>query len=219
MAVEKKYNIAKRAAKELRDGDVVNLGVGIPTLIPNYVSPAINVIFQGENGVLGLNGEPDGVLIDKDVFDAGGTFAALKLGASFFDSAYSFGIIRGGHIDITVLGALQVDSHGNLANWIVPDSMVVGYGGAMDLITCAKRVILAMEHTSKGSPKILEECSYPLTGIACVNTIITEMAVIEVTPEGLMLTEAAPGVTVEEIQKNTQAKLIVSNNLKIMDLS
>ncbi|MDR1183865.1 MAG: 3-oxoacid CoA-transferase subunit B [Coriobacteriales bacterium] len=219
MAVEKKYNIAKRAAKELRDGDVVNLGVGIPTLIPNYVSPAINVMFQGENGVLGLNGEPDGVLIDKDVFDAGGTFAALKPGASFFDSAYSFGIIHGGHIDITVLGALQVDSHGNLANWIVPDSMVVGYGGAMDLITCAKRVILAMEHTAKGSPKILEECSYPLTGIACVNTIITEMAVIEVTSEGLVLTEAAPGVTVEEIQKNTQAKLIVSNNLKIMDLS
>ncbi len=208
--------IAKRVAKEIHDGDVVNLGIGLPTMVPDYVDPSIKITLQSENGFIGL------AAVDLDVDDAaytvnaGGQPAGIEKDGMFFDSCTSFGIIRGGHVDATVLGSLQVDEKGNIANWIIPGKMVPGMGGAMDLVVGAKKVIVAMEHTQKGSPKILKECTLPLTAKGQVNLIVTEMGVMEVTPEGLVLTEYNPEFTVEEIQAATEATLIVSPDLKSM---
>lgn len=208
--------IAKRAAKELHDGDVVNLGIGIPTLIPNYLPEGITVTLQSENGAMGMGATPEEGKEDKNLINAGGGYITLNPGASTFDSATSFAIIRGGHVNVSLLGALQVDEKGNLANWIIPGKMAPGMGGAMDLVVGAKRVILAMEHTQKGSPKILKKCNLPLTAAGQVNMIITEMGVMEITPEGIVLTEIHPEFTVEQVQAATEATLIISPNLKSM---
>ena len=205
--------IAKRVAKELNDGDVVNLGIGLPTLVANYVPEGISITLQAEHGILGSGPAAEPGFEDPDITNAGGFPITVLPGASFFDSATSFAIIRGGHVDVTILGALQVDAKGNLANWMVPGKKVPGMGGAMDLVVGARRVIVAMEHTVKGSIKILEECTYPLTAVGVVDQIITEMGVMDVTPEGLVLREIAPGVTVEQIQAATEAKLIISKDL------
>ncbi|MCD7865934.1 MAG: 3-oxoacid CoA-transferase subunit B [Clostridiales bacterium] len=208
--------IAKRVAKEIHDGDVVNLGIGLPTMVPDYVDPSIKITLQSENGFIGL------AAVDPDSDDApytvnaGGQPAGIEKDGMFFDSSVSFGIIRGGHVDATVLGSLQVDEKGDIANWIIPGKMVPGMGGAMDLVVGAKKVIVAMEHTQKGAPKILKECTLPLTAKGQVNLIVTEMAVIEVTPNGLVLTEYNPEFTVEEIQAATEAKLTISPDLKPM---
>jgi len=206
--------IAKRAALEIKDGYVVNLGIGLPTMIPNYLDKNINVTLQSENGLLGVGPRPAEGEENPELTDAGGGFITARAGSSSFDSATSFLIIRGGHVDVTILGALQVDEKGNLANWIIPGKMTPGMGGAMDLIVGAKKVILAMEHTAKGSHKILKNCTLPLTAAGQVNLIITEMGVIEVTPEGLVLKEINSEFTIEEVQAATEAKLIVAKNLK-----
>jgi acetate CoA/acetoacetate CoA-transferase beta subunit len=208
--------IARRAALEIRDGDVVNLGIGLPTEIPAYLPPGIHVTLQSENGLLGIGQAPVPGEEDPDWINAGGGFITHVPGASTFDSATSFAIIRGGHVDVTFLGALEVDSKGNLANWIIPGKRVPGMGGAMDLIVGAKRVILAMEHTAKGAPKILEQCRLPLTAAGQVDMIITEMGVMEVTPQGIMLTEINPEFSIEQLQDATEARLIISKNLKSM---
>jgi acetate CoA/acetoacetate CoA-transferase beta subunit len=208
--------IAKRAALELKDGDVVNLGIGLPTMIPNYLDKSINVTLQSENGLLGVAGKPDAGSENPELTDAGGGFVTLKTGASTFDSATSFGIIRGGHVDVTILGALKKKKKGNLANWIIPGKMTPGMGGAMDLIVGAKKVILAMEHTAKGSHKILKNCTLPLTAANQVNLIITEMGVIEVTPQGLVLKEINSEFSVDDVQAATEAQLIIDNDLKPM---
>ena len=210
--------IAKRAAKELHDGDVVNLGIGIPTLIPNYLPEGVSVTLQTENGAMGIGPTPAEGEEDKNVINAGGGYITLQPGASTFDSATSFAIIRGGHVNVSFLGALQVDEKGNLANWIIPGKMAPGMGGAMDLVVGAKRVILTMEHTQKGAPKILKECTLPLTAAGQVNMIITEMGVMDITPEGIVLKEIHPEFTVEDVQAATEAKLIISPNLKPMDI-
>ena len=206
--------IAQRAALEIKDGYVVNLGIGLPTMIPNYLDKDINVTLQSENGLLGVGPRPAQGEENPELTDAGGGFITTRAGASSFDSATSFLIIRGGHVDVTILGALQVDEKGNLANWIIPGKMTPGMGGAMDLIVGAKKVILAMEHTAKGSPKILKNCTLPLTAKGQVNLIITEMGVIEVTPNGLVLKEINSEFTVEDVQAATEAKLIVADDLK-----
>lgn len=210
--------IAKRAAKELHDGDVVNLGIGIPTMIPNYLPEGVEVVLQTENGAMGMGPTPAEGQEDKNLINAGGGFITLNPGASSFDSATSFGIIRGGHVNVSFLGALQVDEKGNLANWIIPGKMAPGMGGAMDLVVGARRVILTMEHTQKGAPKILKECNLPLTAAGQVDMIITEMGVMQITPEGIVLTEIHPEFTVEQVQAATDAKLIISPNLKPMDI-
>ena len=210
--------IAKRAAKELHDGDVVNLGIGIPTLIPNYLPEGVSVTLQTENGAMGMGPTPAEGEEDKNLINAGGGFITLNPGACTFDSATSFAIIRGGHVNVSFLGALQVDEKGNLANWIIPGKMAPGMGGAMDLVVGAKRVILTMEHTQKGNPKILKECTLPLTAAGQVNMIITEMGVMDITPEGIVLRELHPEFTVEDVQAATQAKLIIDPNLKPMDI-
>lgn len=208
--------IAKRAAKELHDGDVVNLGIGIPTLIPNYLPEGVTVTLQTENGAMGMGATPAEGEEDKNLINAGGGYITLLPGASTFDSATSFAIIRGGHVNVSFLGALQVDEKGNLANWIIPGKMAPGMGGAMDLVVGAKKVILTMEHTQKGSPKILKKCNLPLTAAGQVNMIITEMGVMEITPEGIVLTEINPEFTVEDVQAATEATLKISPNLKSM---
>ena len=208
--------IARRAAKELHDGDVVNLGIGIPTMIPNYLPESVSVTLQTENGAMGIGPTPAEGEEDKNIINAGGGFITLNPGACSFDSATSFAIIRGGHVNVSFLGALQVDEKGNLANWIIPGKMAPGMGGAMDLVVGAKRVILTMEHTQKGAPKILKNCTLPLTAAGQVNMIITEMGVMEITPEGIVLTEKHPEFTVEDIQAATEARLIISPNLKSM---
>lgn len=205
--------IAKRVAKELNDGDVVNLGIGLPTLIPNYLPQEMDITLQSENGFVGIGPSPDEDNINQYIVNAGGSPVTIQEGGAFFDSATSFGIIRGGHVDITVLGALQVDENGNLANWMIPGKLVPGMGGAMDLVVGAKKVIVAMEHTAKGKHKILKECKLPLTAKGQVNLIVTEMGVMEVTKEGLVLVEINKEFTVEEIQKATEAKLIIGDNL------
>lgn len=210
--------IAKRVAKELKDGDVVNLGIGLPTLVANYIPEDIDVTFQSENGFVGLGPAPEPGQEDKDLVNAGGQPVTIKPGGAFFDSSMSFAIIRGGHVDATVLGALQVDQKGNLANWMIPGKMVPGMGGAMDLVVGAKKVIVAMEHTVKGSHKILKECNLPLTAAGEVNLIVTEMGVIEVTDKGLVLAEINPEYTVEEVQAATEANLIISENLINMEV-
>jgi len=212
-----KEMIARRIAKELKDGDVVNLGIGLPTMVANYIPEDINVILQSENGFVGLGSEPKEGEVDKDIVNAGGQPVTIKQGAAFFDSAVSFGIIRGGHVDATVLGALEVDQLGNLANYMVPGKMVPGMGGAMDLVSGAKKVIIAMLHTAKGTPKILKKCQLPLTAVGKVNLIVTELGVMEVTKNGLVLKEIAPGVDLEEILRGTEADLIISDNLKVIE--
>ncbi len=204
--------IAKRVAKEFKDGDFVNLGIGLPTMVPAYLPEDVHVILEAEVGMAGQGGKPE--VVDPNVVDAGGQPSTVAPGGAFIDSATSFGLIRGGHVDATVLGALQVDEKGNLANWIIPGKMVPGMGGAMDLCAGASNVIVAMEHTQKGTPKILKECTLPLTTQTCVTKIITEMAVIEVRPEGLVMTEINPEFTVEQVQEATEATLIVSPDLK-----
>ena len=202
--------IAKRIAQEFKDGDVVNLGIGMPTMVANYIPEGVDIIFQSENGFVGLGPAPAPGEEIKDLVNAGAQPVTIKAGGAFFDSCMSFTIIRGGHVDATVLGALEVDQHGNLANWMIPGKMVPGMGGAMDLVVGAKKVIVATEHVNKnGQSKILKECRLPLTAKAQVNMIVTEMAVMEVTPEGLELKEIAPGLTVEEVIKATEAELIV----------
>lgn len=215
---ERKAFIAKRVAKELHDGDVVNLGIGLPTMVANYVPEGMDVTFQSENGFVGLGPAPEEGKEDKDIINAGGMPVTIKEGGVFFDSATSFGIIRGGHVDITVLGALQVDGKGNLANWMIPGKMVPGMGGAMDLVVGAKKVIVAMEHTVKGNAKILKECNLPLTAAGEVDLIITEMGVMEVTDKGLVLTEINPEFTVEDVKNATEAELIVADDLKEMEV-
>ncbi len=214
--MEAKDIIAKRVAKEFKDGDVVNLGIGLPTLVPNYIEEGIEIILHSENGFTGIGPAPDEDHIDLNLVNAGGLPVTVMPGGVFFDSAMSFAIIRGGHLDATVLGALQVDEEGNLANWMIPGKLVPGMGGAMDLVGGAKKVIVAMTHTAKGEIKILKRCTLPLTGAKKVSKIITEMAVLEVTPEGLLLTEYNPEYTIEEIQAATEATLIISDQLKPM---
>ena len=205
--------IAKRCALELKDGYVVNLGIGLPTAIPNYLPEGVNVTLQSENGLLGMGPTPEAGQEDPYLTNAGGGYITVTPDACAFDSATSFGIIRGGHVNCTFLGAMQVDEQGNLANWMIPGKKTTGMGGAMDLLVGAKRVILAMEHTAKGNAKILKECTLPLTAKGQVNLIVTEMGVIEVTPEGLVLREINPEFTVEEIQNATEARFIVAENL------
>jgi acetate CoA/acetoacetate CoA-transferase beta subunit len=208
--------IAARAAKELKDGDVVNLGIGIPTLVVNYLPHGVDIVLQSENGIMGMGPTPSQNKINKDIVNAGGLPVTVKPGAVFFDSAASFGIVRGGHVDVTILGALEVDEKGNLSNWIVPGKAIPGMGGAMDLVVAAKKVIIAMTHTQKGAPKILKNCSLPYTALGVVDIIITEMGVMEIRPEGLLLTELHPDFTKEQIQAATEAELIFSPNLKPM---
>ena len=213
--MDKRAMIGARIAKELKDGDYVNLGIGLPTEAANHIPPGVHVIFQSENGVMGVGPAPAEGSEDQDMINAGGGFITTVPGASYFDSATSFGIIRGGHLDITVLGALQVDQHGNLANWMIPGKMIKGMGGAMDLVTGAKKVIVAMEHCDKrGNPKILKECTLPLTAKGKVSLIISDLAVIEVTPHGLLLQEVSEGYTVEDVIKATEADLTIPGHLR-----
>lgn len=210
--------IAKRVAKELKNGDVVNLGIGLPTLVPNYLSEDIELILQSENGLLGMGPTPEAGLEDDNLINAGGGYITANEGASSFSSAQSFVIIRGGHVDATILGAMQVDEKGDIANWMIPGKLTPGMGGAMDLLTGAKHVIVAMEHTAKGNHKILKKCSLPLTAKGQVNMIVTEMGVMEITPEGIVLKEIHPEFTVEQVQAATEATLIISPDLKPMQL-
>ena len=213
---EIKNTIAARVAKELKDGDVVNLGIGIPTLVPNFLPDDVHLTLHAELGCIGAGPRPDDEDAIPHIVDAGGAPSSHVPGAAFIDSATSFCIIRGGHVDATILGCLECDEEGNLSNWIIPGKRMPGMGGAMDLVVGAKKVIVAMEHTAKGNPKILKKCRLPLTAQKCVNLIITEMGVIEVTDHGLVLTEINPAFTVEEVQAATEATLTVSPDLKPM---
>jgi acetate CoA/acetoacetate CoA-transferase beta subunit len=211
--------IAARVAREMKDGDVVNLGIGLPTLIPAYLPQGIRLILQSENGIIGTGAKPTAQEADPmHMTDAGGQPAVASPTGAYIDSTVSFGLIRGGHVDCTILGALEVDQEGNLANWIIPGKKVPGMGGAMDLVVGAKKVIVAMEHTAKGSHKILKKCRLPLTAVNCVDLIFTEMGVMEVTPKGLVLREYNPEFTVKQIQEATEAELVIPDDLKEMSL-
>lgn len=214
-----KNGIAKRIAKEVKDGYYVNLGIGIPTLVANFVRDDISVEFQSENGVLGMGPFPFEGEEDADIINAGKQTITTLPGASFFDSATSFGMIRGQHVDLTILGAMEVSETGDIANWKIPGKMVKGMGGAMDLVASAENIIVAMMHTNRaGESKLLKKCSLPLTGVGCVKKIVTNLAVLEVVPEGFLLLERAPGVTVDEIQNATEGTLLVKGEIQEMKI-
>jgi len=216
--MDAKEVIARRIALELEDGNLVNLGIGLPTMVSTYLPAGMKVFFQAENGLIGMDPLPEPGLEDEYLSDPGGSFIGAVPGACAFDSCFSFGLIRGGHLDVTVLGGLQVDEAGHLANWMVPGKMVPGMGGAMDLVTGARRVIVAMIHSAKGVAKIVKECSLPLTSLRRVNLIVTEMAVIEPTSEGLLLKELAPGVSREDVIAATEARLVIPEHVPEMQL-
>lgn len=214
-----KFGIAKRIAKELKDGYYVNLGIGIPTLVANYVPEGIEVILQSENGLLGIGPYPFEDQVDADLINAGKQTVTTTKGSSFFDSAMSFGMIRSGRVDLTVLGAMEVADNGDIANWKIPGKMVKGMGGAMDLVASAKNIIVAMQHVNKaGESKLLKQCSLPITGFACVKKVVTELGVFNITDQGFELLEYAPGVTIDYIKSKTEGRLVISNNVFEMSI-